>query len=285
MDLSFFRIFRAEDAQRLSDALEKAGTKVYRSWRSGASICATPEEIKPCYLTVDGSGEVSVQDPVLSHPSMPHLTPLGTVDLKKKNWALAACLLYVQSRPAPVEAAASAPVAEAVPVGTWTPAVSAAGPIPELEVTPEGEVRRVDGNPVKWDLTRPSRIRLGSRHLDVSLPDVILCTFVGPPPTSGCRATYKDTILDGTVRKWAASNLKWSDRRPSRPVVTEEQVQRVFDGFSVGKKPAKMAVEMHISATTVSAILRLTLTKTMPEGVASQSARRTSCPKTPSCST
>ena len=282
MDLKFFRVFRPEDVQRLSDILEKSGVVMYRAWRSGGVVCASPEAIKPRYLVVDGSGQVAIQDPLLSHPSTPHLTPLGQVDIEKKDWHRATCALYRQwcdmSAPAPELPTTPAPPDVAVPKVrqvpgpkptltpaatpeapsdyAWFPATSHVGAIPGLEVTCMGGVRWKDGRPVKWDLTRPSRIRTGGRHQDLHLPDLILCTFVGPPPTPKARATYKDISLKGTVRHWAASNLKWSDLRPSRPTLTEDQVVRVFTDFGTGLTSGRIATAMHVASTTVSAVLR-----------------------------
>ena len=278
MDLSFFRVFRQEDSQRLSDTLEKTGIRIYRAWRSSGSVCVSPEEIKPRYLIVDGLGKVNIQDPLLSHPSTPHLTPLGQIDVQKKDWPTTACALYRQwsEMLAPVPPAVAVPKVRqkpgpkpkgalaALPSTThedssncaWFPALSYAGTVSGLEVTCMGDVRWKDGRPVRWDLTRPSRIRIGGLHQDLYLPDLILCTFVGPPPNPKCRATYKDTSLKGTVRHWSAANLKWSELRPSRPTLTEDQVVRVFTDFGTGLTSGRIATAMHVASTTVSAVLR-----------------------------
>jgi hypothetical protein len=242
-----------EDAKRLEATLEKASIKVYRSWHTGGSVCAAPESIKPKYLVIDSKGRVSIHDPLLSHPSTPHLTALGTVDVSKKSWPSDACTLYAL----PIEETVQPVVAEETAAATpWTQAKNAAGDIKGLEVTKDGDVRRTDGKPLVWDNTRPSRLRLGGRHADISVPDTILYTFVGPPPYSGCRATYIDSKLSGTVRRWAATNLQWSTRRPERPKMSEEQVDRIFEDFGKGLRACEIAVAMHVSGTTVSGVLR-----------------------------
>jgi hypothetical protein len=138
----------------------------------------------------------------------------------------------------------------------WAQAVSTKGIIPGVEVTIDGDVRFRDGSPCKFDATRPSRLWMGKQHAGVSIPDIMLCTFVGPPPYPECRATFKDTKLVGTVRKWAASNLEWSTRRPARPKLTEEQVQYIFEEYGKGKGPSAIAAELHVASTSVSGILR-----------------------------
>ena len=261
MGVGQFRLFRGEDAARLVAALKAQGVSVYRHWHSSGFVCVSPVDIKPRFIIVDSRGVVSIQDPLLSHPSTPHLTPLGTVELQKRQWPSEASTLY--TRPVAV----AAPVAEPEPVPaptppapppspSWCPALSQQGPVVGLEVTQEGDVRWTDGHPVKWDSTRPSRIRAGGRHQDLHLPDIILCTFVGPPPSPLFRATYRNTKLEGTVRQWAAVNLQWSSRRPSRPRLTEGQVLRIFADFAKGKTPTQIGNEMHVASTSVSGIIR-----------------------------
>ena len=256
MGVAPFRIFRMEDAKRLEAALEKASIKVYRSWHTGGSVCVAPESIKPKYLVIDSKGRVSIQDPLLSHPSTPHLTALGSVDVSKKSWPSDACTLYTLPREEPVQPAQPVQEEEAAVTDGGTQAKNASGVIPKLEVTKEGDVRRTDGKPLLWDNTRPSSLRLGGRHADLSVPDTILYTFSGPPPHPYCRATYIDPKLSCTVRRWAASNLQWSSQRPARPKMSEEQVDRIFKDFGKGLRACDIAVTMHVSGTTVSGVLR-----------------------------
>lgn len=259
MELKPFRVFRPEDVQRLVKALEAFEVRVYKGWCAQGCACVTPDSIKPSYLLIEGTGAVSIHDPLLSHPSAPHRILLGEVAPLNRNWHLDVRSLYMQRLAkapeviVPTPAPTPAPEKEQV----WVQAVSTKGIVQGVEVTPEGDVRFRDGSPCKFDATRPSRLWMGKQHAGVSVPDIILCTFVGPPPSPKSRATLKDTKLaSGTIRKWAASNLAWSSKRPARPKLTEEQIQYVFSEYALGKNPSAIGQEMHVASTSVSGVLR-----------------------------
>ena len=287
-----WREFRIEDAKRLADVMESSGIKIYKSWRAGGEICVTPETIRPKYVVVDGLGRVCIQDPLLSHPCTPHLTPLGSITWNR-NWPEQVRSLY--SNPVTVETPTSelSPVVlEAIeswketypkrvefieklfveaeglvdtyvnidPAETvWTPAVGRTGRIEGLEVTPEGDVRWSDGKKVAWDLTRPASFSGGRRHQRISIMDVILCTFSGPPPSDEHRATEinVDVGMVGICRTWPVSNLEWSLKRPARASkLTEEQVAWIFDEFSKGATQREISEYLHVASTSVSGVLR-----------------------------
>lgn len=251
------RVFRAEDSLRLEQALDKAGVAVRKSWRNTNSVCATPKDISPNYVIVDVKGRVSIQDPRLSHPSVPHLVHLGSIDVDSKSWPFYAAELYVNT-----VKEKDGPSSDAVNQGDaehpteWTPAVYLEGTIPGLEITRQGGARWANGNKVEWNLTRPSKLRIGRSTEYVYLPDVVLHTFSGPPPDPSYRAVLKDFAMSKGGEEWAVDNLVWSRQRPHRPRLTDSQVNRLFESFAKGTSMANIAVELHVSATSISGILR-----------------------------
>jgi hypothetical protein len=96
VDLKPFRVYRIEDGTRLVKALEAFEVRVYKSWIQQGCVCVTPESIRPSYILVEGTGAVSIHDPLLSHPSKPHRERLGDVVPSDRNWHLTVRTLYLQ---------------------------------------------------------------------------------------------------------------------------------------------------------------------------------------------